>query len=697
MTKPFRILTILAATAVTFAQSAPPRLRPPAVPLITHDPYFSIWSMGDKLTDEPTKHWTGTAQTLTGLVRIDGKTYRIMGVDPVRTPDNLQAPALPQTALEVLPTHTNYQFTGAGVNVTLSFLTPALPRDLEILSRPVTYVNWQVKSSDGQNHAVSLYFDASYELAVNTPEELVSWSRYRLNGADVLRMGSQQQQMLKKSGDNLRIDWGYLYVTAPPGDGVANVATDRRTARTAFFENGRLPQSDDLQIDAPARFRTPVLAYTFDLGNVGAQPAARHLAIAYDDINSVEYFKRALRPYWHKSGEEIQNVLERALKDYPALERRSTDFDRELMADLKRAGGEQYAQLCALAYRQTLAAHKLTRDLDGTPLLFSKENFSNGSIDTVDVTYPSAPFFLLFNPKLLEAQIRPILDYASLERWRFPYAPHDLGTYPLANGQTYGGGELTEDRQMPVEESGNMLIMVAADAQIQGNAAFAERYWPVLTKWAQYLKAKGLDPENQLSTDDFAGHLAHNANLSIKAILALGGYGKLAGMLGKKAEAAEYLRTASEFAQRWIKMADDGDHYRLAFEKSGTWSMKYNLVWDKLLGLNLFPPEVARKELQFYTTKQNKYGLPLDNREQYTKLDWLVWTASLSNSDAEFQALLAPAYRFANDSPSRVPLTDWYWTQDAKQRGFQARSVVGGIFIKMLNDPAMWRKWAQHD
>ena len=211
------------------------------------------------------------------------------------------------------------------------------------------------------------------------------------------------------------------------------------------------------------------------------------------------------------------------------------------------------------------------------------------------------------------------------------------------------------------------------------------------------MKEKGLDPENQLSTDDFAGHLAHNSNLSIKAILALGAYGKMAGTLGKRVEAGEYLQTAAEFARRWVKMADDGDHYRLAFDKAGTWSMKYNLVWDKLLGLNLFPSEVARKELLFYRTKQNTYGLPLDNRESYTKLDWLVWTASLAASDSDFQALLSPAYRFANESGSRVPLTDWYWTQDAKQRGFQARSVVGGIFIKMLNDPATWRKWAKHN
>src|SRR5205085_1441879 len=382
-----------------------------------------------------------------------------------------------------------------------------------------------------------------------------------------------------------------------------------------------------------------------------------------------------------------------ARKEHDSLLRRSNTFDEELMADMRRIGGEEYARLGSLAYRQTLAAHKLIADVDGTPMFLPKENFSNGCIATVDVIYPSAPFTLLFSPRLLKAQLEPVLQYASMPRWRWPFAPHDLGTYPLANGQTYGGGERTEENQMPVEESGNLLLLVAALAKAEGDAKFAEHYWPLLSKWAAYLREKGMDPENQLSTDDFAGHLAHNTNLSLKAILALGAYAGLAETLGRKGEAADFRREAKSMAERWVQTADDGDHYRLAFDKPGTWSQKYNLVWDKLLGLNLFPAQVARKELAFYQAKQNRYGLPLDNREAYTKLDWTVWTATLAESQADFRALVVPLYRFVNESPSRVPLTDWYGTIDGKQVGFQARSVVGGVYIKLLADPALWKKW----
>jgi hypothetical protein len=672
-----RTFRLAAAALWAFAASA--QSRPPAVPLVAHDPYFSIWSMADRLTAENTKHWTGKPNMLAALARIDGKTFRIMGRDPQRIP------ALDQTRLEVLPTRTIYEFTGGGVKVGLTFFTPALPDDLDVLSRPLTYIEWSVASSDGAAHTTSIYFEAGADLVVNTPDQPVLAARYQLDGQPLLRIGSREQGILAKRGDDLRIDWGYLYLAADRAEGVTEAAIDRNQARTAFETNGKLPDSDDL---AAPRF--PVLSYAIDF----ARPGSRYLMLAYDDLYSIEYFQRRERPWWRRKGAEAADLLRAGRKDHDALLARSRRFDEELTADLKRAGGDAYAGLAILAYRQTLAAHKLVADIDGTPLYFPKENFSNGCISTVDVIYPSAPFMLLFNPKLLRAMLQPVLDYSRMERWPWPFAPHDLGTYPQANGQVYGGGERTETNQMPVEESGNMLILMAALAKVEGNTDFSAKYWPQLTKWAEYLKEKGLDPENQLSTDDFAGHLAHNANLSIKAILALGAYGELAGETGHPREAAEYRKTAQEFARKWAELAADGDHYRLAFDKLGTWSQKYNLVWDKLLGLGIFPPEIARKEVAFYLTKQNAYGLPLDNRRDYTKLDWVLWTATLAENRADFDKLVAPAWRFANESPSRVPLTDWYDTVTGKQQGFQARSVVGGLFIKMLADPAMWDKWS---
>jgi hypothetical protein len=688
-----RLGLLLGIALLAPAQTLAP-MRPPAVPLVAHDPYFSIWSAADHLTDTATSHWTGKPNILTALVRIDGKVYSLTGAAG-RGRNQQASPMLEQTRLEVLPTRTLYEFSGAGVKVGLTFFTPALPDDLDVLSRPLTYIEWSVNAADGREHEAAVYFDAGPDLVVNTADQPAWAARYQVDGRPVLRMGSREQQILAKRGDDLRIDWGYLYLAADKADGVSNAITSRQQGRADFTSAGRLPDSDDLS-EGSRGGRPPVsvLAFSIDLGKVAARPVARYLMIAYDDLYSIEYFERRERAWWRRKGADAAELLRMGRRDHDALLEKSKAFDDQLMADMRATGGEKYARLAALAYRQTLAAHKLVADVDGTAMFFPKENFSNGCIATVDVIYPSAPFALLFNPRLLRAQLQPVLEYARLERWRWPFAPHDLGTYPQANGQVYGGGERTEENQMPVEESGNMLIMLAALAKVEGNAAYANQFWPELTRWAEYLKAKGLDPENQLSTDDFAGHLAHNANLSIKAILALGSYGMLADMTGRRDVAAEYRKTAQEFVKKWLELANDGDHYRLAFDKPGTWSQKYNLVWDKLLGLNLFPAEVARKEMAFYTAHQNKYGLPLDNRRTYTKLDWILWTATLADNQADFEKLVSPAYQFANDSESRVPLTDWFDTVTAKQQGFQARSVVGGLFIKMLADPAMWKKYA---
>jgi hypothetical protein len=323
-----------------------------------------------------------------------------------------------------------------------------------------------------------------------------------------------------------------------------------------------------------------------------------------------------------------------------------------------------------------------------------KETFSNGSISTVDVIYPSSPMFLFLNPKLVEAQLEPVMRYAQSEHWKFPFAPHDLGVYPLANGQLYGGGEVSEEDQMPVEESGDMILMVAAVAHAEQSTDFAARYWPLLSKWAEYLLAKGFDPENQLSTDDFAGHLAHNTNLSIKAIEALAAYAQLAAKLGDHRAAAQYETAAKSMAAKWVQMGADSGHYRLAFDKAGTWSQKYNLVWDNILELHLFPTAVSDQEIAFYKTHLNRFGLPLDNRATYTKLDWSLWSATLARNPADFQTLVHPVFEFLNQTTDRVPMTDWYDTVSAREVGFQARSVVGGVYIKLLADPELWSKWA---
>src|SRR5689334_17590261 len=235
----------LAQTQTTF--------RPPAVPLITHDPYFSIWSTNDRLTDGPTRHWTGRAQPLTSLIRVDGKAMRIMGHVPA------DLPAMTQKTLTVWPLRTVYELEGGGVAVTLTFLSPTIPSDLELVSRPVSYLTWQIHATDGKPHEVSVYFDASAQLAVNQPDQKISWSRVgAASDLAIMRAGTVDQPVLAKTGDNLRIDWGYVHV-AVPGDQQGHEAIGQDiVVRAAFLKDGSLPAQDDTRMPRAADSDAPV-------------------------------------------------------------------------------------------------------------------------------------------------------------------------------------------------------------------------------------------------------------------------------------------------------------------------------------------------------------------------------------------------------------------------------------------------------
>ena len=364
--------------------------------------------------------------------------------------------------------------------------------------------------------------------------------------------------------------------------------------------------------------------------------------------------------------------------------------DQVIYDDGLASGNAKYAELLCASYRQCIAAHKIFQDKKGNLLFFSKENNSNGCVNTVDLTYPSAPLFLIYTD-LMKGMCTSILDYCESSRWGFNFAAHDLGTYPHANGQVYsitkpnasGGFE----GNMPIEESANIVILAAAISDVDGNTDWADRYWKTLTTWTDYLAENGTDPENQLCTDDFAGHLAHNANLAVKAIMGVAGYAKLCWMRGDNEAYDTYMAKAREMAANWVKLAKEGTHYKLAYDQSGSWSQKYNMVWDKAWQTELFSTTLVNQEYSYYMTKLGTYGLPLDSRRLYTKSDWEMWTAAMANTAVKFRNISDLVWKYVNETPSRVPLSDWYNTDgNGSWVGFRARSVIGGHWMKVYVD-----------
>ncbi len=640
----------------------------PAVPLITCDPYFNVWSMTEKLNDDFPRHWTGMQNPLTGIITVDGKEKIFMGKkrhNPYYhkffgTPEKIE-----QTNLVITPLKTIYTFNDKKIELEITFTTPLLPDDLKLLSRPVSYMTYQIKSVDNKKHDVSVYVDVSGMLCTDTPEERVFFGKTE----NYVFLSSGEDDMLKESGDDKRISWGKVCISTPKG-------------RLGFTDDHEKCSETEEYREMRVMDKYPAIFAIDEYKDIDT--ADGFFCFGYDDIFSLEYFGRNVKGYWTKDREDFDDIFELAMNDFSKIMKRIDEFDNSMLSAAKKISAD-YAKVISIAYRQTIAAHKLA--WDGNEGIFvSKECYSNGCAATVDVTYPSIPLFLIYNPDLVEYMLNPIFKFTDSGKWPYEFAPHDAGQYPLVNGQVYGNqgiknGPLRLQSQMPVEECGNMLICVAALCKKKNSTEYAEKHFDILNQWAEYLAEYGYNPENQLCTDDFAGHLAHNCNLSVKAIMGMASWGMLLEMMGKE---NKFTDIAKKYAAQWKKDAFDCDHYKLAFDKEDTWSTKYNLVWDKLFNLGIFDDDIFETEVNYYKTKINKYGLPLDCRSLYTKSDWQMWSTVLTDDKEYRDMIISDMLLMLNDTVDKVPFTDWYYTHDARQVGFQNRTVQGGLFINML-------------
>ena len=627
--------------------------RLPALPLVASDPYFSIWMPADTPTQTDSCHWSGPEKPLRGSLTVDGAAFRFLGAGPEAEAE--------LTAQQVTATATRFVHQAGGVRLETVFRTPALPQDPDLLSMPVTLVSFSLASVDGGEHQVALRFHLSDKLCYdgNIRPAMTSDS-FAFLGHGAAWCGQTVQRPLSHSGDHVTMDWGYLYLM---GDGEVSALGDG-------------------------------LALTW-AGAVKEETGLRAV-VAYDDIASINYFGDLCKPWYRRHGAQITDAIRTAWEGFEAITARCQALDQEQAGEAEQAGGADYAYLCAAAWRQTFAAHKLIATPRGEMAFLSKENDSNGCIGTVDVSYPSIPVLLKYAPELVNALCRPVLEFASMPVWTDDFAPHDVGRYPNATGQVYAarrqvrngethppyylypaGAPVYDPRyQMPVEECGNMLVMLAAAQAFGASDGLARAYRPLLDKWVGYLVTYGEDPGEQLCTDDFAGHLAHNVNLAAKAMVGVACYGRITGD-------ASWEDKAREMAARFLEKVGAQGNTPLTLDGQG-WCMKYNLLWDRVLHLGLLPDGFYDAELNSYLPRINAYGLPLDSRADYTKSDWICWTAALTQDKALRQALLSPIARMLRETTSRVPFSDWYDTKTGRYQAFIARSVQGGIYAPLL-------------
>ncbi len=830
---PFLCLTcssfIQGQTADLFTPYCTTDLRLPSVPILTNDPYFSIWSNYDALNEGPTRHWCEHEKAIDGLLRVDGITYRFMGAErthilipiapmtidgegwagrvnyalqtgnewtqtsfddslwsvedaawgnPGEYPNvkhqwtgndkdiyvrrnihltkedlkrdlwlvfshddvfNIYINGIPvlatgetwkqgeeiqlspeqkaalkpgenviaahchnttggayidfgmyyeaeikpyniidaiQKSVDVMATSTYYSFECGPMTLDLVFTAPMLIDNPDLISTPINYISYQVKSNDNRKHDVQFYISTTPQLTINEMSQPTVSEIINVDGTEYIKSGAEQQNILGRSGDLISIDWGYLYI--PAINGKVSIG-DASEMLHKFIRTGKLPKKSSKAIRSTGLFSMPSLAFCNDLGKV--TEARDFMLIGYDEIYDIQYMGKNYKAFYARDGKTIFNAFEELHDNYTQIMDKCRELDKIIYDDALAAGNKKYAEQLAANYRLVMAAHKLFMDDSGKMLYFSKENKSNGCVNTVDLTYPESPLYLIYNPELQKGMILSILDYAlSDQRKGKNCSAHDLGQYPLANGQVYGDS-------MPLEESANILLLADAIVRITGDADWLLPYKDVLRSWAHYCMEEGQNPGKQLCTDDFKGPSEQNTNLSVKAILAVAAYANLAPYLGfSKAEAEKFALKAQNMALLWEADARDGDHYRMEFHKEGSWSQKYNLVWDKLWNLGLFPKEVYDREINFYLTKQYPYGLPLDCRDLQTKSDWIMWTAALAPDNDTFLKFSDRHYNYINETPSRIPLSDFYTVDNGRSCNFSARSVLGGLWMKVLMD-----------
>lgn len=626
----------------------------PSYPLITIDPFMSIWSPSDTLYGSDTQIWHGQKKRLYGDVLIDRtNSYRFMGV-----PENGEE-IIPQTDLDVTPLITAYTFQNETLKLTVKFWTPLIIDDIYKLSLPVSFIDYEAEFLDGKNHEFEILIGADREFCFNKRKKKPAGGEINLDdNTSFAFMGCKSQTPLRKSGDGVSADWGYIYLTGDKG------------------------------------------SCGFDQSGIHSiiEKTKGTFVFAFDDVKSIEYMGTQYPCLWTEKFGDIKTVIKYARDSHDELLKDAQRINNTILADSEKFG-ESYQHILAAAYRQVLAGHKLFRDQNGEILYFSKECHSNGCINTVDVSYPAVPLFLLYNPSLLKGMITGIFEFARLNAWGYDFAPHDIGRYPIANGQVYGHKNspflpkrkiyletkchCSFSSQMPVEECGNMLALAFLHYRFTGDKSAIEKNYDMLEKWANYLVNAGVVLENQLCTDDFAGHSEKNINLAVKGVLGIAFFGKISEALGKKTDMAKIART---YAKQLCEFALPDGTLPFAVGDKDTWSLKYNMVWDKILGLSLFPEELYKAESRKYKEKLSAYGVPLDYRKSLTKTDWMMWAAVLDEAGENVPLFAEKIEKYLADTKETWVFSDWIDTIEPFSYSFHHRTVQGGLWMPVLAD-----------
>ncbi|KAI9737484.1 MAG: hypothetical protein M1834_009639 [Cirrosporium novae-zelandiae] len=664
-------------------------------------------------------------------------------------------------------------FSSKPAELKLSFLSPISPTSTLRQSIPASYLTVEVTS----DFNIDIYIDLNGQWVSGDRSNVITWDfddqSLGLPGQALKswRIHRQTEQLFTEFWD--RAEWGSLHFTGPSD--VSYESGTSAVLRQNFSSKGKLQNTND-QSFRGIMDKEPVFAFakSFKLNStIGTQISDSALFTIAHLQDPVIQFASArgltlMRPLWASWFPTDSHLLTFHYLDFKNANELSRNYSVQLARDAYKSGADDYVDIVALSARQIMGGVSFSGTPDD-PLLFLKEISSDGNTQTIDVIYPAFPFFLYTNPRWLTYMLEPLIEHMLSGQYPNTYAMHDLGThFPNATGHPDG-----RDEYMPVEECGNILIMGLAivNSLIYGINSSAGSLWSALgsgdydpnpsislfslttletregiyglddrwggstkgikqakrwvkksyklwKQWTGYLVDFSLRPENQLSTDDFAGWLALQTNLALKGIIGIKAMSAIAEVAGIDADVKYYKNISDVYITKWQEygISRDGTHAKLAYDWYGSWTTIYNLYADALLCFHLessnstlydssshhggqkplkppsghkykskkgfVPRHIYKIQSNWYDSVRQKYGLPLDSRHLYTKSDWEFFSMAVSSKKVRSKVLESVAL-WINETVTDRPFSDLYNTEG--QGGFPgpnffARPVVGGHF-----------------
>ncbi|KAH9844226.1 DUF1793-domain-containing protein [Rhodofomes roseus] len=681
------LLVCVGYTHGSIAWKATP-FNPPSVPLAVRSPYSSAWlsqgaGSGSALSAAWPQFWNGDTLGWAGFVNVDGVSYNFLGAPAVA---NTTFKRATQASLSWTSTQSVFVMTAGPVQLTVTFLSPVEPSSLVNQSMPFSYMAVNAAPTDGKSHSVQVYSDISAEWVSGTDSQKVNWTT--TTGDVIIHQAQLQNQTLfADSGD--RIQYGAAYYSSLSSSNTTWQTGQDIVLRAQFIKNGTLLNTQDTNFRA-INNNWPCFAFAHDLGNISGQSDAVVFAVGHARDPAINYVTsggtmQSRSSLYLSQFSSINDAITAFVKDYSNALSRADALDAEVNKDTS-AISSNYSDIVALSIRQTFGAIEFTYTPGNTSdvMAFVKAMSSSESISTTDVIYPAWPLVLYTNAAIGKALLLPLLEYQATGQYPNKWACHDLGpAYPSAPGYPKGN-----DTQMPIEESGNMLIMTLSYTQKTGDKSLITTYYNLLDQWAQYLVSNTLEPASQLSSDAFAGSLVNQTDLALKGIIGIKAMAEIASLVGDSSANSNYNSIASSYVQKWQQMAttSDGMHLTLQYGNSSSWGIAYNLYADQLLGTNIVPSSVYDMQTQWYTSVENTYGVPLDTRNTYTLSNWEIWAAAIMTTTSARNQLINYVHKYLASSLNSLPASDWYDTATGKAQcstgnscqPFRARPVVGG-------------------